>query len=258
MPASQKQPKQTITNPLKIVPLKGKKIQLGAAAAPQLVYNGGPLLSSVQVCPVFWGDAWTQPAQKLVSQYLYLFFESIVTSSFMEQLSEYDAPSYAISSGSVTDIITIPHSFFLGLALDSMIQSMLKQQITNGTLPPVNPNRLYIVYLPPGVNVQKGFGLSCLTFCGYHDAIASSIFYTVVPYPSCASCLNGLSVNDALTVISSHELAEAITDPIPGKGWYDQNNGEIGDICAWKTAKLPNTNYLIQQEWSNQQNACKI
>jgi len=27
-------------------------------------------------------------------------------------------------------------------------------------------------------------------------------------------------------------LCEAITDPIPGQGWYDDANGEIGDICA--------------------------
>lgn len=34
-----------------------------------------------------------------------------------------------------------------------------------------------------------------------------------------------------MTVIASHELCEAITDPIPGRGWYDDVNGEIGNIC---------------------------
>jgi len=34
-----------------------------------------------------------------------------------------------------------------------------------------------------------------------------------------------------MTVIASHELCEPITDPIPGSGWYDDVNGEIGDIC---------------------------
>lgn len=258
MPTTHKRSRQKKIDPLNIVPPKGKKIQIGSAAAPKLVYNGGPLLSSVEVCPVFWGDVWAQPAERIISQYLYLFFESVLTSSFMTQLSEYNVPSYPIEFGSVTDIITIPHKFTIDLVLDVVIRNMLRKQIASGTLPPINPNRLYFVYLPPGVTVQKGVGLSCLTFCGYHDAIANSIFYAVVPYPSCTSCLNGLSVNDALTSISSHELAEAITDPVPGKGWYDNTNGEIGDICAWKTTKLPNTNYLIQQEWSNQLNACSI
>jgi hypothetical protein len=49
-------------------------------------------------------------------------------------------------------------------------------------------------------------------------------------------------------------LCEAITDPIPGQGWYDDTNGEIGDICAWQTKKIGN--YTVQLEWSNSANRC--
>jgi len=55
-------------------------------------------------------------------------------------------------------------------------------------------------------------------------------FTAVMPYPGCAGCLGGAAAFDALTSTTSHELCEAITDPIPGQGWYDDNNGEIGDI----------------------------
>jgi len=41
---------------------------------------------------------------------------------------------------------------------------------------------------------------------------------------------------------------------VPGQGWYDDNNGEIGDICAWKTRILGG--YTIQLEWSNNAGAC--
>ena len=51
---------------------------------------------------------------------------------------------------------------------------------------------------------------------------------------------------------ASHELCEVITDAIPGQGWYDDANGEIGDICAWKTKKVGN--YTVQLEWSNKAN----
>ena len=41
---------------------------------------------------------------------------------------------------------------------------------------------------------------------------------------------------DQLTAVTSHELAEAVTDPNVGTGqlgWYDEQlNGEIGDIAA--------------------------
>jgi len=75
-----------------------------------------------------------------------------------------------------------------------------------------------------------------------------------MPYPGCAGCTGGLSTLDALTSTSSHELCEAITDPIPGQGWYDDANGEIGDICAWKTKKVGA--YTVQLEWSNKANQC--
>ena len=75
-----------------------------------------------------------------------------------------------------------------------------------------------------------------------------------MPYPDCQGCIGSLAAFDALTSTSSHELSEAITDPIPGQGWYDQNNGEIGDICAWKTKQVGN--YTVQLEWSNKANSC--
>jgi hypothetical protein len=115
-------------------------------------------------------------------------------------------------------------------------------------------NTLYFIYLPPGVALVQGGGKSCQAFCGYHDAINGQIFYAAMPYPGCAGCTGGLAVPDAITSTSSHELCEAITDPIPGQGWYDDVNGEIGDICAWKTKKVGT--FTVQLEWSNKANAC--
>ena len=62
----------------------------------------------------------------------------------------------------------------------------------------------------------------------------------------------GHNAIDALTSTSSHELCEPITDPIPGQGWYDDANGEIGDICAWKSKKLGK--YAVQLDCSNRAN----
>ena len=75
-----------------------------------------------------------------------------------------------------------------------------------------------------------------------------------MPYPDCHGCMGSLAMFDAITSTSSHELCEAVTDPVPGEGWYDQNNGEIGDICAWKTKQVGN--YTVQLEWSNNANSC--
>ncbi len=75
-----------------------------------------------------------------------------------------------------------------------------------------------------------------------------------LPYPDCAGCLADLAPLDALTSVCSHELAEAITDPVPGAGWYDDANGEIGDMCAWQNKRLGD--YLVQKLWSNEAGAC--
>jgi hypothetical protein len=138
---------------------------------------------------------------------------------------------------------------------DSDIQSMLQQQISaDQGFPQPGPNTLYFVYLPSGVTVTLQGSQSCTTFCGYHDAFNSQTYYAVEPYPDCDGCLGSLAIFDALTTTSSHELCEAITDPVPGEGWYDDTNGEIGDICAWQTKTVGQ--YTVQLEWSNQQNAC--
>ena len=109
--------------------------------------------------------------------------------------------------------------------------------------------------MPPGVSVSQGGSRSCQAFCGYHNDINGTIFYAVMPFPGCAGCTGGLSPLDALTSTSSHELCEAITDAIPGQGWYDDANGEIGDICAWQTKDLDGN--TVQLEWSNSDGNCR-
>jgi hypothetical protein len=61
---------------------------------------------------------------------------------------------------------------------------------------------------------------------------------------------------DFFTLTSSHELCEAITDAIPGEGWYwfrdNKHQGEIGDICeSAPNAEERMGSYLVQREWSN-------
>jgi hypothetical protein len=122
-------------------------------------------------------------------------------------------------------------------------------------VPQPTPNTLYFIYLTPGVTLSQGGGRSCLTFGGNHDHINGQIFYAAMPFPGCGGCAGGLQTLVALTTTSSHELCDAITDPVPGQGWYDDANGEIGDICAWKTRRLGAC--TVQVEWSNAANACR-
>jgi hypothetical protein len=226
-----------------------------ATSSPQLTYRGGPLLTSVQVFTVFWGSAWQQsPISDLIPQ-INAFFDYILTSPLIDQLAEYSTQTMTIGHGSRIGTTTITSPDVGQTVADSDIQTMLQNAIANNTLPQPTANTLYFVYFPTGVVVEQGGSSSCQAFCGYHDTINNGqIFYAVEPYPDCSGCTGNLAVFDALTTTSSHELCEAITDPIPAQGWYDDTNGEIGDICAWKTKQVGN--YTVQQEWSNQANSC--
>ncbi|MGH9714994.1 MAG: hypothetical protein ACRD5M_16995 [Candidatus Acidiferrales bacterium] len=245
-------------HPIRIVPLHRPEAAAPAAApvaAPHLTYRNGPLLTNVEVFTIFWGASWQQPPQSGLIAQMNQFFDFILSSALLDQLGEYSVPGKTIGHGKRIGTTTLITPDPGRSVQDSAIQKMLQQEISSGTnLPKPMPNTLYFVMLPPGVRVLQRGTASCQTFCGYHDATSDNIFYAVMPYPGCPGCTGGLAVFDALTSTTSHELCEAITDPVPGQGWYDDNNGEIGDICAWKTRTLGG--YTIQLEWSNRASTC--
>ena len=250
-------------DPIRIVPLHvadavtQPTVEAAAApaTAPQLTYRNGPLLGAVEVFTIFWGTLWQQGAQNAMVGQINQFFDFILTSPLIDQLAEYNVAGKTIGHGRRTGSITITTPTLKHSVSDTAIQHMLQQEVsTNVAVPHPTPNTLYFVYVEPGVKVVQGGSASCQAFCGYHSDISGQIFYAAMPYPGCGGCTGGLAPFDALTSTSSHELCEAITDAIPGQGWYDDANGEIGDICAWKTKKVGK--YTVQLEWSNQANKC--
>lgn len=235
--------------PIRVVPMHPVK---AAAASPRLTYRNGPLLTKVEVFTLFWGNGWQK--SPLIQQ-INDFFSYIVSSSLIDQLSEYSVSGKTIGHGSFIGTKTLTSPAPPKTVQDSDIQKLIQDQISSGALPAPTANTLYMVYTETGVTVDQGGSASCQDFCGYHDSFGSNIFYGVLPYPDCSGCTGGQDTFTALTVTTSHELCEAITDPVPGQGWYDDANGEIGDICAWKTKTVGQ--YTVQQEWSNQSSQCK-
>jgi hypothetical protein len=240
-------------HPIRIVPLH-PHVREAAAPTPKLTYRDGPLLTNVEVFCIFWGTTWQSSTNTPLSQQLIAFFDYVLTSSLLDQLAEYSVPGKSIGHGKRIGSFNLSSSEPGKSVDDSAIQQMLQSQIDSGVLPAPTVNTLYFLYLPPGTTVNLGDAASCQNFCGYHDATPTNVFYAVMPYPGCSGCQGGLSAINALTSTSSHELCEAITDPVPGQGWYDDSNGEIGDICAWKTRQLGD--YTIQLEWSNKASSC--
>ena len=246
--------------PIRIVPLHrpgelaAPAPAVRAPAAAKLTYRGGPLLTAVQVVTVFWGAAWSEAPQQAIATSLSDFLRFVVSSAYLDQLAEYSAPRQTIGRGSFEGTATLTDTAAGASVADAAIQQTLDQHVAGKSLPAPTPNSLYFVFLPPGVTVVAGKDKSCQVFCGYHDRTAGGLSYAVVPSPDCAGCLGGLAPLQALTSVASHELAEAVTDPVPGQGWYDDANGEIGDMCAWENKALGQ--WTVQKLWSNRARAC--
>jgi hypothetical protein len=224
------------------------------AATPQLTYRGGHLLTSVKVFTVFWGGAWEQqPVRDTVGQ-INQFFETILSSELMDQLTEYNVPGQQIGHGTWIGSATVATPAPSAAVSDTQIQSFLRQQITAGTLPAADLQTLYFVYTPPGVVVVQG------------GAVVPGILRlsrqrqrTAVLRGDAVPGVLGMHGDDGrLRRRDDDVLARAlrgITDAVPGAGWYDDVNGEIGDICAWTTKTV--AGYTVQQEWSDAATSCR-
>src|SRR5579885_2001993 len=236
---------------IRVAPLHMADEVIIRQSQPQLTYRNGPLLNNVQIFTIFWGSQWgTDSALVQLASEINQFFDDILVSPLIDQLAEYDTNGVSIGQGDRIGTLVLTQPALHKSITDYGIQQQLAHLISSQQVPQPTPNTLYFFYLPPGVVSRDGRDASCKTYCGYHNSTPNGVYYAVMPYPGCQGCLGGFSILDALTATSSHEMCEAITDPVPGKGWYDDQNGEIGDICAWKFKQVGS--HTVQQEWSNQ------
>lgn len=167
---------------------------------------------------------------------------------------------------------------------DAQLESYLTNVIVSRGLSS-DLSQSYVLLLPPGVDICIDASPSQCEddyFCGYHSAFglgSSVVVYTVLPYTE--SSYNGYPTCDqtggpgtmgpdltSLDSIGTHELLESATDPL-GTGYLDSAQLEIGDECAWYYSPMRAANgggaynqilngneYLVQDMWSNQDNAC--
>jgi MYXO-CTERM domain-containing protein len=242
---------------------------------------------------------------------------ALVNSGYLDLLSEYSTTSQGgnqtVTRGTITKPYTItPTTATTATVKDSSISKELAAQVKAGKLPAIQndaqgkPNTLYVIFFPTGVIITDPSGSkSCDAFCGYHSS-GSNYLYAVIPD---LSQVQTYTLSDGGTVTEpcgygcayqaktkpevdwfngtiSHEIGEAVSDPVGGSGWYDQNNtdfacagsqsqnqpggGEIGDVCVgfWDdqngtgscedTVIIPGTNIAAQQTWSNKLEGCAV
>ena len=251
--------------------IKGADPLAPSRAAGKVLYFGGPVLSNAKIYTVFWG-ARVDPA---IQSMIIPFYQTLATSSYLDQLSEYntnvlsvagnEGTHQSIGKGSYAGTVTIVPKNTSASLTQSDIEKELDYQMDQGVIPTPDSNSLYMIHYPSTISISISFGVSCQSWFADHEVYQSSkhgpIVYAMMP------CGNSADSFSSLTVAASHEIAESITDPFSPlanqtatypAAWLAADQNEIGDLCAWQNAKLTSgtTIYSVQQEWSNAQNGC--
>ncbi len=212
-------------------------------AALEFTNKGGPVLAHPSIVTVTWPD-------DAMTDFVRTFDTWITTGSYLGALAQYGIGA-ATHAGSFV---------FGGAApaeLDVVdIGTMLANEVVAGGLVAPTADRLYVVYTPPGTTVlQMGFK-SCDTFGGLHTSLATaglpSFIYAVVP-----RCHNDYDTDVGnLTRAASHEIVEAITDPLTpsNPAWSTQEpsistGAEIADACPGGVAVVDS--YRLSRYYSN-------
>lgn len=222
---------------------------------PTVHYYGGNLLTSVEAQPVYYGSDWSSAAATQATTDAFL--KDVTNGPYMDALHN---AGYGVGRGTASSGILDPISISSGSVItDASIQSRLSADIASGRISAPDANRLYVVYVQPNVavNLGNGQGSTQQGVLGYHGAFAgpngATVRYAVIAYPggTVGNSSLGTSANDQLTAVTSHELAEAVTDPDVNYGrlgWYDPQRGEIGDITESNPNALVRLDgYLIQE-----------
>jgi hypothetical protein len=226
---------------------------------PTVTYHGGALLPHVEVQGMYLGSDWyTNSTYYNQTAKFEAFNRFLPQSSYMDLLTQlgYGVGRGSTSAGTI-DRLALNKSYYL---TDSTIRGEIQRFINAGYLQQPDANRLYVVYVEPGVailNDHDNNSTSIRDFAGYHGAFAgrtaggygADIRYAVIAYAGGINPVyTGLAPFGSMTLTASHEIAEAATDPNVGYrgalGWYDDyNSGEIGDINRYEASL---NGYVVQ------------
>lgn len=219
----------------------------GPGGAPGFSNRAGSQIANPQVTNVYLGPFW---ADMTVVE---AFSKAVVENGYLDPLREL---GYGTGSGQYLGMVQgtplASGSTFSDQDAQTTLTAMLDASQITG-----NADSLFMLILPSGVTSQlDAADASCAQYCGYHEAFSyqgTDIAYAVLPATDCAAC--GGEFKD-FTAVYAHELAEAITDKIPGQGWVADDGEENGDLEAWTLLNWgPPTNpnlYVIQGYYTNE------
>jgi Ca2+-binding RTX toxin-like protein len=168
---------------------------------------GGPYLSSPKVDLIFWGPGWQTdstggPTMAQISQAT----ASILAGPYLSLVTQYHTDGHASLGKVVVDSSDpLPMTFPMTFIQQTDIQNVVLAELQRGVLDPntVSTPPIYMVITPPGM--AQG------SFHSFLPTGDPPVFYGFVPDNDQLPTPGQL---DYITRLLSHEIAEAMTDPI--------------------------------------------
>jgi hypothetical protein len=249
--------------------------QVCSSCAPPLLYGGGPVLSTntsagLTITPIFWqpsGYSFPAHFETVVDGYIK---NVAAASGSSDNVYSVDTEYYDKTNG-VRTLVTYnfkagapivdtdalpangctPGSGETACITDDQLRTELTKVLSSHGLPS-GLAHFYPVFFAPKVETQDRDGTNSLSgFCGYHRSYGSSAnptVYSVEPFDiTSGGCDQGQAPNGSVAADGSidtfsHELNEAITDPVNGSAWTDKSGNEMGDMCGVYGEPLGHTN----------------
>ncbi|MFI5167104.1 MAG: fibronectin type III domain-containing protein [Thermoanaerobaculales bacterium] len=266
------------------------------AGATDLKYYGGGVIAQPKIHNLFISANWDQDNPLINEATINIVTANLVNGYYSSQYFG-RAAQYGIGTATFTGSHNIsplgdPCPTQVGgsidiLEIDACVAFMVGQTSVDGPTwsgsPLPDENTLYVVYVPSNTQIVDGTKHSCNDFRTYHSwsfaikwywypvgSLLIPLFdyqkfvYVVVPL----ACTN--NQRDQLSVLMSHEIIEAETDPYVGSGWIDMSvfggvpqtfkgvltKGEVADICEGAPAIRDGDGDLVAPYWSNSDAAC--
>jgi hypothetical protein len=226
----------------------------GGGNSPDLIWHGGPIMTSSVVQAIFWGPSWadaTFTADKMTG--VHSFYAGMNKSGYANTVSEYVGTNGQVGNsityaGGITDLSAAPSHAPKTSDILAEVCKEIASPVTNG---------FYAVYIDQPRD-HAGY-------CAWHSAgtcggtsLQFAFFFNLDGDAGCdPEDTSGLHSQGmaALANVSGHELSEARSDP-QLNGWYDNNGAENADKCAWVfgTPLLrfsDRSMWKVQGNWSN-------
>jgi hypothetical protein len=258
-------------------------------------YHGGDVMSTTRTYAIFWlpSGRHFEPhgSDGRYERLIIRFLRDVGGTPYYGLLAQYSRSPRGtpVRSGPIRNVSSLGGSYLdtspyvpPATKAEPLTQAQIIMEVVSVALKkrwPTDPPSLFFVFTAAGAQLCYDFRLGCTSrdLCAWHDGVPYGPIYAEIPdaasHRRCevAPSPNHDVVADSAINTMTHELFEAVTDPVPCTGFttgcHRKAGREIGDPCEFRFGHrnpdgsdvvLHDHTYLVQKEWSNRVGKCVL